>query len=601
MKDIRTYLKENKIVADGAFGTYYQQLSESAAGIPEAANITEKELVKKIHKEYMKAGAKLIRTNSFAANTVSLKEDIAYVKAVVKASYENAVEAVRESGKEVYIAADIGPIPQMAFEDEAEIEKEYFEVVDTFLSCGADIFCFETFSDIRYINILAEYIKEKCSNAFIVVQFSLNKYGYTQMGIRAERIFNEASQEEAIDAVGFNCGIGSAHLYEILKKTKLVTDKFVTAMPNSGYPEFMQDRTVYSGNSEYFAENVAKISELGWNILGGCCGTTPSYIKKVCEKIDYKNNRKHAAGTGTECFTMEEAQKTEKADIHENKFYQLMESGKKVITVELDPPYDANAQKIMDCAHLLKAAGVDMITFADSPMGKPRVDSIMMGIKVSNEVGIPVMPHIACRDKNVIAMRAGILGAYLNGIRNFLFVTGDPVPAENRSDISSVFDFNSIKLMQYVNEMNKEHFKEEPIYFGGALNYNRPNLDMEIKRMERKIEAGAKYFLTQPIFSKDDMERIRVVKEKTNTKILCGIMPLISYRNASFIKNEILGIHVPEEILARFEPEMTREEGEAVGVEIAKEVMQKLETVADGYYFMLPFNRVHLVEQILKK
>lgn len=242
-----------------------------------------------------------------------------------------------------------------------------------------------------------------------------------------------------------------------------------------------------------------------------------------------------------------------------------------------------------------------MITFADSPMGKARVDSIMMGIKVSNEVGIPVMPHIACRDKNVIAMRAGIMGAYINGIRNFLFVTGDPVPAESRQDISGVFDFNSIKLMQYVNEMNAEHFQEEPICFGGALNYNRPNLDMEIKRMEKKIEAGAKYFLTQPIFSKEDMERIRVIKEKTNTKILCGIMPLISYRNASFIKNEILGIHVPDEILARFTPEMTREEGEAVGVEIAKEVMQELEVVADGFYFMLPFNRVHLVEQILKK
>ena len=156
-----------------------------------------------------------------------------------------------------------------------------------------------------------------------------------------------------------------------------------------------------------------------------------------------------------------------------------MESGKKVIMVELDPPYDANAQKIMDCAHLLKAAGVDMITFADSPMGKARADSIMMGIKVSNEVGIPVMPHIACRDKNVIAMRAGILGAYLNGIRNFLFVTGDPVPAENRSDVSGVFDFNSIKLMQYVSEMNTEHFREEPLVFDSIFHRREVTLDID--------------------------------------------------------------------------------------------------------------------------
>lgn len=595
MEKIREYLEKNRIVADGAFGTYYQQLAEEHTGIPEEANLTNKELVKRIHKEYIRSGAKFLRTNSFAANTVSLKKDISYVKTVVAASYKNAVEAVRESGEEVYIAADIGPIPQMPFEDEAEVEKEYQEVIDTFLACGAEIFCFETFSDSRYIKILAEYIKKKCDNAFIVAQFSLNKYGYTKMGIRAERILNEISQEDSIDAVGFNCGIGSAHLYEILKKTKMATNKFITAMPNSGYPELLQDRAVYSGNSEYFADNLVKISELGLNILGGCCGTTPSYIEKVSQKIDYKNSR---AIVNDDVEKMEERKEI---SVSGNKFYQLMESGKKVITVELDPPYDANAQKIMDCAHLLKAVGVDMITFADSPMGKARADSIMMGIKVSGEVGIPVMPHIACRDKNVIAMRAGILGAYLNGIRNFLFVTGDPVPAENRSDVSGVFDFNSIKLMQYVSEMNTEHFQEEPLVFGGALNYNRPNLDMEIKRMEKKIAAGAKYFLTQPIFCKEDIERIRVVKEKTNTKILCGIMPLISYRNASFIKNEILGIHVPDEILARFNPEMTREEGEAAGVEIAREVMQELEPVADGYYFMLPFNRVHLVEQILKR
>ena len=597
MKDIRTYLKENKIVADGAFGTYYQQLSEGQTSIPEEANLTEKKLVKQIHKEYIRSGARFLRTNSFAANTVSLKKDISYVKSVVKAAYENASEAVRESGEAVYIAADIGPIPQMPFEDEKETEKEYRELIDAFLACGAEIFCFETFSDTRYLKTLAEYIKSKRSDAFVVVQFSLNKYGYTKMGIRAERILNETCQEEAIDAVGFNCGIGSAHLYEILKKTKIVTNKFVTAMPNSGYPELLQDRAVYSGNSEYFAENLVKISELGLNILGGCCGTTPYYIKKVCEKIDYKNNRELVPDD----FSDIKEEKKEDISASENEFYQLMESGKKVITVELDPPYDANVQKIMDCAHLLKAAGVDMITFADSPMGKARADSIMMGIKVSNEVGIPVMPHIACRDKNVIAMRAGILGAYLNGIRNFLFVTGDPVPAENRSNVSGVFDFNSIKLMQYVSEMNTEHFREEPLVFGGALNYNRPNLDMEIKRMEKKMAAGAKYFLTQPIFCKEDIERIRVVKEKTGTKILCGIMPLISYRNALFIKNEILGIHVPDEILARFTPDMTREEGERAGVEIAKEVMQELEPVADGYYFMLPFNRVHLVEQILKR
>lgn len=591
MTNIKEYLNTYKLVADGAFGTYYQQLAGENAEIAEAANTTNKELVKRIHKEYIQAGAKLIRTNTFAANTISLKKDINAVKMILREAYNNAEVAVKESGKEIYIAADIGPIPTMPFEEDADIEDEYKEIIDTFLECGAEIFCFETFSDSKHLPELAEYIKSKKKNAFIISQFSLNKYGYTKMGIRAERIINEISQIEYIDAVGFNCGIGSAHLYEILKKSKLESNKFITAMPNSGYPELLQDRAVYSGNSDYFAENVAKISELGINILGGCCGTTPLYIEKVTERIDFKNNR--------EFIVQNQDEKVVQVNPSQNKFYQLMESGKKVIAVELDPPYGADDQKVMDCAHMLKATGVDMITFADSPMGKARVDSIMMGIKVSNQVGIPVMPHIACRDKNAIAMRAGILGAYLNGIRNFLLVTGDPVPTENRGDISGVFDFNSIKLMQYVNEMNKEHFAEEPICFGGALNYNRPNLDMEILRMEKKIAAGASYFLTQPIYSDEDIERIGKIKEKVDTKILCGMMPLISYRNASFIKNEIYGIHVPDEVLERFSPDMTRAEGEAVGIEIAKEVMHKLKDIADGYYFMLPFNRAHLVEQIL--
>ena len=592
MSNMKEYLREYKLVADGAFGTYCFYLGLDEKTVPEEINISQKSMVVDIHKAYIRAGARLIRTNTFAANTVSLKRDLSTVKSIVRAAYNNAEVAARDSVEKIYVAANIGPIPQNAFENIEVAEDEYKEIIDTFLACGADIFCFETFADTKTVLMLSEYIKHKNPKAFVISQYSLNKYGYTKLGISAERILKESDKDENIDAVGFNCGIGSAHLYEILKKMDLTCSKYITAMPNSGYPELIRDRTVYSGNSEYFAENMKEISELGVNILGGCCGTTPSYIEKVTAKIGFKNNR--------ELVVSDEKEKKMKTTKVHNGFYQLMERGQKVITVELDPPYDANAEKIMDCAHLLKASGVDMITFADSPMGKPRVDSIMMGIKVLHEVGIPVMPHIACRDKNTIAMRAGIMGAYLNGIRNFLLVTGDPVPMENRGEISGVFDFNSIKLMEYVSEMNQEHFKDAPICFGGALNYNRGNLEMEIKRMEKKIEAGAKYFLTQPIFADSDVEKIKFVKEKTNTKILCGLMPLISYRNASFIKNEVSGIDVPEEVLQRFHPDMTREEGENAGVEVVREMIKKLDAVADGYYFMLPFNRVHLVEKILK-
>lgn len=187
----------------------------------------------------------------------------------------------------------------------------------------------------------------------------------------------------------------------------------------------------------------------------------------------------------------------------------------------------------------------------------------------------------------------------MNGIRNFLVVTGDPVPSGERDIIKSVYDYNSVTLMNYMKQLNREHFAEDPIAYGGALNYGRKNVDAEIRRMQKKCEAGAAFFLTQPIYSDEDIERIRYIKNRIDTKIMCGIMPLVSYRNALFMKNEITGIHVPDEIIARYDKEMSREEAQAVGVQIAEEIMKKLEDIADGYYFMVPFNRASMIAEIL--
>jgi len=589
---IREYLKTKKLIADGAFGTYFSQINNTNETISERANLTNPELVLRIHSEYIKSGARLIRTNTFAANTRILGGTAAERDEIIRSGYRLAWEAVNRSGCKVFVAADIGPIPEDLHSEPAEIMDEYLRICDCFLECGAEVFVFETFPNVNYIKKIVKYIKEKNKDAFIITQFCINRYGYTKSGISASRLFAKAGSIEEIDAVGFNCGIGPSHLYQVLKKMKFETGKYVSAMPNSSYPEMLQDRMVYLDNIQYFGEKMQSISELGVSILGGCCGTTPLYIEETMKRIDFSPvdiGKMHM-----------DREKTEPEAAVNNKFYRKLLNGEKVIAVELDPPYDAKVEKIMECANILKAGNVDILTFADSPMGRGRVDSILMSAKVGNEVGIPVMPHIACRDKNVIAMRAGILGGYINNIRNLLIVTGDPIPSGDRDETTSVFDFNSVKLMEFVKEMNVEHFSEERIVYGGALNHGRANIDKEIERMQKKIEAGASYFLTQPIFSDEDVDRIHYIKSRVDTKILCGIMPLISYRNASFIKNEIAGIHVPKEIVDRYSPDMTREEGEATGVAIAREVMAKLGDVADGFYFMLPFNRVHLVEGMLK-
>nr|WP_308742118.1 bifunctional homocysteine S-methyltransferase/methylenetetrahydrofolate reductase [uncultured Anaerocolumna sp.] len=604
---IKDYLLQHKLVMDGAMGTYYSRLVNNNNEISEYANLNAPDTIINIHKSYIEAGAKLIRTNSFAANREALSITSGEQEKLIKASYDIAKKAVEESGKEVYIACDIGPISESS-KTEEELLEEYKFICDVFLKEKPEVILFETFSSFKYIRELVPYIKEKLPDTFIITNFCLDKNGYTAAGISITSLLEELAKTNEIDAGGFNCGIGSGHMYHILKKVPLPDNKYIVITPNAGYPEQFQNRMVFMDNEGYFTENMKRIAGLGVDIMGGCCGTTPNYIKNINQHINMQDLNRGNRITYSQQVTLslkhenssEENKENRSADgvIHKNNLYELFQPGKKVVAVELDPPFDAKDEKILECANKLKNSTVDVITLADSPMGRSRVDSILMSVKIARETGMEVMPHLCCRDKNMIAMRSGILGAYVNGIRNILVVTGDPIPSENRQSATGVFDYNSIQLMDFVKEMNREHFSEEPIYYGGALNYGRGDINKIVERMQRKIDAGVKYFLTQPIFSKEDVDRIQSIKEKIDTKILCGIMPLVSYRNANFIKNEITGIHVPDEIVNRYHPDMSKEEAEWTGAEIANEIIEKLSPFADGYYFMLPFNRVSLMDKI---
>lgn len=588
---LRAYLKEHKLITDGAMGTYYSRLLNNDNAVSEFGNLTEEETIVNIHKAYIKAGARLIRTNTFAANRQTLNQTKEEQKELIKKAYQLAGRAAGKA-QDVYVACNIGPIPENGTRTEEDILLEYKDICNAFLEEGGDIFLFETFSDFYYLKPLVKYIREKSPNAFIITDFCLNKNGFTAKGISARSILENIEETDEIEAGGFNCGIGSGHMYQILRKLTLPAGKFIFAMPNAGYPEQFKNRLIFMDNEGYFRENIQRICELGIDAVGGCCGTTPDYIKNMAEKLSLKEAYR---GERKVLSVIKDA----KIEVRPNEFYQVFEEKKKVVAVELDPPFDTKDEAVIACAHKLKETGTDIITLADSPMGRSRVDSILMALKLHNETGMTVMPHICCRDKNMIAMRSMILGAYLSGIRNVLIVTGDPIPSEHRQSTTGVFDYNSIQLMNYVKEMNREHFAQEPIYYGGALNYGRGPIEKVIERMEKKIEAGAKYFLTQPVFTEEDIKRLEEIKAKVKTKILCGIMPLVSYRNANFIKNEISGIHVPDWVVEKYRPDMDREEAEWVGAGIASQIIKDLSSFADGYYFMLPFNRVSLMEKIV--
>ena len=591
--NIREYLKKSKLIADGSFGTYYSQKYKTV-DIPEYANITASQRISEIHTEYINSGAKLIRTNTFASNTYSLDCSIEQVKENIKAAYKIAKEAVEQSGKEIFIAGNIGPVPAVFQPDFEAVEEEYYQIAKTFIDEGADILCFETFTQSEHIMPAIKRIKEEC-NPFIIVQFCVNQYGYSEAGESAERLVSETAFSKCVDAVGLNCGVGPAHMQQILSRINLNNNCFVTAMPNAGYPLLVRNRVKYADNPIYFASKVNDIALLGADIIGGCCGTTPDYIREVAKTIDL---------TPTVKSDETSANNENEKPVIKKSFFRNADGtikDKKLIAVELAPPFGANDKKLLEAAHMLKGLGVDVLTFPDSPSGRTRIDSVLMAQKVKNVTGFEVMPHICCRDKNAIAMRSTFLGASINDINNFLIITGDPIPVMARQVVKSVFNFDSVGLMRIADEMNSEALKDSPLTYGGAINQSRRRIESEIKRVQKKMEAGAEFFLTQPVFTAEDAERLRRVKEETGARILCGIMPLVSRKNALFMKNEISGVNVTDEVIERYPENADREDGENVGVELAKEMIAATRDFADGYYFSFPFNRTYLLKRIIEE
>lgn len=581
---IHDTLKKQKLLFDGAFGTYYSYLYDTKE-LPELANTAHPERVTRIHDEYIKAGAQIIRTNTFASNPYSLHMPQEAVADNLRKGYRLACEAA--SGHNVYVAADIGQIPYDNLSNYENISIKYVDICRIFLEEGAKLFVFETFSDMEDIKEAIETIADK---AFVIVQFSVNQFGYSQSGLSARKLVQQAEQNKWVDAIGFNCGIGPGHMQQIIKNISFSGEKMFAVLPNAGYPQMISNRMIYDNkNVDYFVAKVCDIASDGADIVGGCCGTTPEYIKKIKEKMSFTQPSKIVSKMTT----------NKKAVTKEDSSFFSGKTGKKLIAVELAPPLSSDDEKLMDAAHLLLKSGVDVLTFPDSPSGRTRADSILMAEKVARETNMCVMPHICCRDKNAIAMRSQLLGAHINHIKNFLVITGDPIPSMARNTIKSVFNFDSVGLMRLMNDMNEEQFVNSPICYGGAINQGRRNLDVEIGRVKKKMEAGASFFLTQPVSSKEGVERLRRIKEETGARILCGIMPFVSLKNATFMKNEMTGIDVTDEVLSRYREDMTREEGEEAGILLAKEMMALTGDFADGYYFSFPFNRVHLLEKIL--
>ena len=555
---------------DGAFGTYYSEIFHTDEPC-ELANLTSAERVAKIHKAYIDVGVNAIKTNTFGVNS-SLATD-EEIKKLLIAGYQIACSAVHDTDVQVF--CDIGYI------DGEESEAEYKRNVDIFLSLGAKNFIFETLQEYGSLSRVIAYLREKETSAVVLVSFSVSQDGYTKKGHFYKGLLKLAAEDA--DIVGLNCQCGPAHLYQLISRLDLSEYPSFSAMPNAGYPQALNGRTVYSNNISYYSEKLLSIASLGVCVLGGCCGTTPNHLKAVIE------------GTIPRAEVVSVLEQTKKT-VQENRLLDLLASGEKVLAVEIDPPIDTDVSFLMEASRRIKQSGAHLITVADSPLARTRADSLMLSAKIKREVDIEVLPHLSCRDKNYIAMRSSLIGANIEQVNNVLVVTGDPI---SRSD-GGVFQFNSYTLMNLISNLNQEIFPENPYTVCGALNINALHFDKELSRAKTKIASGAKVLFTQPIFSEQAAENYRLAKQELDCYILAGILPIAGWKNAMFLNNEVSGIDIPLDFIENLK-QMSADEVMEASVSYSVDMIRRVYDIADGFYVMTPLKKTELVAKLLSE
>lgn len=580
--NIREYLAQGKpLLFDGAMGTYYVSRTGRAEARCELANLDHPEEIAAIHRAYLEAGARAIRTNTFDVGTEGEA-----ARRLIEAGCRVALEAAEPFG--AYVFADLGPAPQ---EGAVAPGAFYRQQAEVFLEQGLTCFTAETLPSDEGIPELARYIKGRCPGAFLLVSFAVAPDGVTREGLSGRTLFERAAALDEVDAVGFNCVSGPRHLLEFVRGLDLgaLNGKPLSVMPNAGYPTVLGRRVVYQGGADYFAARMADIAQAGAAILGGCCGTTPEHIAHTAATLEGLSAEPAAAP----------AQPRAKADgqSRPNRLRDKLEAGKRVVAVELDPPADDQVEAFMEGVRTLRDAGADAVTISDCPVGRPRADSSLLACKIRRETGAEPLPHLTCRDRNLNATKALLLGLSMEGVHNVLLVTGDPIPTQDRDEVKSVFNFNSRKLIRYVSGLT-DHGLSTPFQVFGALNVNAVNFQKQLELALEKEEAGAAGFLTQPVHSPQALENLALARQTLKGKILGGVFPIVSHRNALFLNNEVAGVSVPEDIVKRYEG-LGREEAEALALELSVKTARDMEPYTDGWYLMTPFRRVALIARIM--
>lgn len=582
------FKNQSTVLTDGAMGTYFSKLTGLSSELCEKANVDNSKIIKRIHSEYISAGAKIIRTNTFSANSFSLGVTHTELAEIIRQGYTIASECAENKA---VVCADIGALYENS-DIPRDIVSEYHFIADRFIECGAKTFIFETLSNLESVMPAIDYILEKVPDAEIITSFTILPDSHTRSGISIQNILKSIiKNQDKISMAGLNCGCGASQIYKfaipffsyISENTKLYT----IIMPNAGYPSIENQRTVFTSTPLYFAEQTARFNLPYINAVGGCCGTEPVFIKLLGEALS-KNP----------VLPKKNDEDFKKINIQKIRFSSQITEDKFLIAAELDPPNNSDLSKLIKAACILKNSGVNIITVSDSPLGHAKMDSVLCSAKIKREVGIEVLPHICCRDKNINALRSTLFGAHCEGIRAVLAVTGDHIAETDRGVVKPVFNISSTQLMSLISQMNEDIFADSPVSIGGAFDPVPKKKVFSLNRLDKKINCGANFVLTQPVFSEDAFDAIDQARQK-GVKVFAGIMPMVSYRNANFMKNEIPGMTIPQELVDRFSPDMTREQSTEIGIEIATELAVKLRPHSDGFYFVTPFNRAEVIAAVI--
>ena len=587
MIDVRAHLARKPLLFDGGMGTYYKAKPGTEC---EQGNLLDPAGVRKVHREYLEAGAEAIKTNTFGLPRMAAARQPDW-QALARAGWKLAAEAAVETGAAVF--ADLGPAPDT---EAAPAGSIYTAVARCFVEQGAKNFLFETLSSDAGVLEAVQAVKAQVPDAFVLVSFAVLPEGYPREGMYSKDLVRRMTESGIVDAVGFNC-VSAPGAMRTLVQQLGSTALPLSVMPNAGYPVVTRTQVKYQGKPEYFAKELARIAAEGVRILGGCCGTTPAHIAALRAALDSLPAVEKAAPAVQ--VSTPEAPTVEKDDA----FLRKLNAGKKVIAIELDSPKDADLTNYLAGAKRLQAAGADLLTIADCPIARARMDSSLVACRVHRELGLCTLPHMTCRDRNLNATKALLLGLYAEGVREVLAITGDPIPTAERDEVKNVYQFNSRKLAQYIVSLAGEGREmPSPMTVFGALNLNARNFEVELRRAGEKLENGMSGFLTQPVLSEQAVENLRHTRETLGerAKILAGIMPVVSQRNAIFMENEVNGIHVAEEIIEAFAG-LDREQGEALGLEISLKMAREALPYADGFYLMTPFNRVALMERLIAR